>query len=656
METYFIGIVILFFGAIFTLLLKNQSLKLKFISFCAFVASCFTVSAGVKALLQGPLSHTFHFGSIFQNVSFAIDNLSAFFVIFISIMSTLAIIYSNGYLKGYIEKGKDVSAHSVFLPMLMASMLGVVTCQNAIMFLIIWELMSLSSFFLVIFEHDKKEVLNSGVKYLVYMHISVIFIILFFALLTIASGSLDFSQFQQALAQNRDLANLIFVFGFIGFGIKAGFVPFHNWLPDAHPVAPSHVSAMMSGVMIKTGIYGILRALSFCSIPKIAVIYTILFVTVITALSVIAYATVQKDIKKMLAYSSIENIGIIGIGISIYMLATYYGQTTIAMLALCGSLAHILNHSIFKNLLFLSAGSVYVKTHTKDMELLGGLIKKMPITATCFIVGGIAICALPPFNGFVSEFLIYLSFIKSLAITNIVAFIAILFAFAGLALVGTMAIVCFTKTISITFLAAPKTEYATKVQSDSPKSMTIPMSLLAIACFVLGLIPQYVFKYVLNAASLLVDTAQASVQFAFLENISKYILILVGLILVLALIRKMISKGSEIHTAWGCGYNRLTSKVQYSAASYVHPFVNIVKPLFKRTRDVKKAKGLFPSDAHYQTKVDDIEEAYVIKPLVRLDEKFLSKFEAIQNGDIQQYIRFGMAFLIVALVIAVILG
>ena len=656
MEIYFTGIAVLVLSAIVSLLTKNQKLKLKLIALGAVVASLFTVFTGVKALLGETLTCTVHFGSVFQNVSFVIDNLSAFFVIFISIMSSLALIYANGYLAPYIEKGKDVSAHCVFLPMLMASMLGVVTVQNALMFLIIWELMSLSSFFLVIFESEKKEVIKSGIKYLVYMHVSVIFIILFFAMLSINAGSLDFSSFKASLENNANLANLIFVFGFIGFGIKAGFVPFHNWLPDAHPQAPSHVSAMMSGVMIKTGIYGIIRALGFCSTPKIGVIYTILLFTVLTALYGIAYATVQKDIKKMLAYSSIENIGIIGIGISIYMLATYYGQTTIAMLALAGSFAHILNHSIFKELLFLSAGSVYVKTHTKDMEVLGGLIKKMPTTAFCFIIGGIAICALPPFNGFVSEFLIYLSFIKSLAINNIAAFIAILFAFAGLALVGTMAIVCFTKTISITFLGAERTETATKVQSDSPKSMLVPMKILATLCFVIGLFPQYVFQYVLKPVGVVMNVEYETYYVAFLSNVSKYILIFVGLIVALFIVKKLISKKPIISNTWGCGYNRLTSKVQYSAASYVHPFVNIVKPLFKRTRDVKKAKGLFPTDAHYATKVDDIEEAYVIQPLIKLDENFFSKFEIIQNGDIQQYIRFGMVFLIIALIIAVILG
>ncbi len=656
MENYFIGIAVLICSAIISLFFKNQSTKLKCVSIGAILAACATVSAATKALIVGNQECILHLGSIFQNVRFVLDNLSAFFVIFISIMSTLAIIYSNGYLTPYINKGKDVSAHCIFLAMLMASMLLVVTCQNALLFLIIWELMSLSSFFLVIFEHEKKEVINSGIKYLVYMHVSVIFIILFFVLLSTNAMSLDFMTFKEAIKDNANLANLIFIFGFIGFGIKAGFVPFHNWLPDAHPQAPSHVSAMMSGVMIKTGIYGILRTIQFTSIPKIAVIYAILILTAITALYGIAYATVQKDIKKMLAYSSIENIGIIGIGISIYMLATYFNHPIMALLGLCGSLVHILNHSIFKELLFLSAGSVYVKTHTKDMEVLGGLIKKMPMTALCFIIGGIAICALPPFNGFVSEFLIYLSFIKALAIDNFGVFIAILFAFSALALVGTMAILCFTKTISITFLGLERSEKAQSIETDNPKSMLIPMGLLGSACFVIGLFPQYIFQYALKPASVLIENPQAGETIAFLSSVSKYILILVGLILVITIVKKLISKTPQIYSTWGCGYNKLTSKVQYSAASYVSPFSSILKPLFKRNTDVRKAKGLFPKEAHYEAEFDDIEEVYVINPIIKLDEKFLSKFEKIQNGDIQQYIRVGLIFLAIALIAALILG
>ena len=652
MNFYFTGIAILIFGAIFELILKNQNKKLKSISIASILSACFIIFASINTFINGSTEHIFHFGSVFQNIKFSLDNISAFFAIIISLMSTLTIIYSNGYLTPYINKNKDVSAHCLFLLMLETSMLGVISCQNALMFLIIWELMSLSSFFLVIFENEQKDVIKSGIKYLVYMHISVVFIIAFFATLSIHSHSLDFASFLHIAKENAQLANLLFVFGFIGFGIKAGFVPFHNWLPDAHPKAPSHVSAMMSGVMIKTGIYGIIRAIEICSIPKIETIYIVLILSIITALYGISYATVQKDIKKMLAYSSIENIGIIGTGISIYLLATHFEYPTVALIALCGAFAHILNHSIFKELLFLSAGSVYIKTHTKNMEILGGLIKKMPITSICFIVGGISICALPPFNGFVSEFLIYISFIQALDINNFGVFIAILFAFASLALVGTIAILCFTKTISITFLGEPRSEKSS-VTSDNPKTMLIPMGILATSCLLLGLFPQFVFKFVLLPARIFIDYGCACKQIGFLSEVSKYLLIFLCLTIVFIAIKKAISKKQTKYPTWGCGYNKPTNKMQYSAASYINPFLNIVKPLFKRTRDVKKAKGLFPKDAHYATKVDDIEEVYIISPILKWDEKFLSKFEILQNGDIQQYIRFGLAFLAIALIVAI---
>ena len=259
MENFFIGIVALFLGGFISLLLKKQDYKLKFVSFMTFIAACFCLIDAVRVFAGDRLSDMLSFGVMFQNLVFSMDYLSAFFVVVISVMSFLAVIYSNGYLKNYILKGKNITAHCLFLPVLIASMLLVVTVQNALAFLIVWEIMSLSSFFLVIFEHEKKDVIKAGIKYLVYMHVSIIFIIVAFALFSIQTSSFNFSQFTDAFNVNPMLANLVFVLAFVGFGIKAGFFPFHNWLPDAHPAAPSHVSAMMSGVMIKTGIYGILR-------------------------------------------------------------------------------------------------------------------------------------------------------------------------------------------------------------------------------------------------------------------------------------------------------------------------------------------------------------------------------------------------------------
>ena len=224
MNFYLIGIAILILSAIFSLFIKNPTKKLKAVSIFSTIGAINIVIASIKTFLFGASEQIFNIGSVFQNVRFSLDNISAFFALIIAIMSTLAIIYSNGYLKPYIEKGKNITAHCLFLILLMASMLGVVVCQNALFFLIIWELMSLSSFFLVIFEYEQKEVINSGIKYLIYMHLSVIFIILFFAILSIQAHSLDFVYFYKFASENSQLANLIFIFGFIGFGIKAGFL------------------------------------------------------------------------------------------------------------------------------------------------------------------------------------------------------------------------------------------------------------------------------------------------------------------------------------------------------------------------------------------------------------------------------------------------
>ena len=275
----------------------------------------------------------------------------------------------------------------------------------------------------------------------------------------------------------------------MGFGIKAGFVPFHNWLPEAHPIAPSHISAIMSGVMIKTGIYGILRILMLSGGVTKFIAYFVLIIAVISALYGILYAVGQSDIKKMLAYSSIENIGIIGIGIGVGMLGLVYNHPMVAFLGFIGVHFHILNHSIFKNLLFFGAGAVYLKSHTKNMELLGGLIKKMPKTGILFLTGCIAICALPPFNGFIGEFLIYFGILKGLSINSFFNFLILIFAFAGLALVGTMALLCFTKAFSITFLGHQRSKYAENVKDESPHSIIMPMGILAVFALSVGLFP-----------------------------------------------------------------------------------------------------------------------------------------------------------------------
>ena len=662
MNNFFIGIFTLLFSG-FVAGLFGKKFKTGILSFLVAIGSVFCAIPAVKVLFSGTdLAKTFEFNALFGNVTFGIDHLSAFFILIITIMSLISVIYSNGYLKPYLDS-KNINSHLVFLPVLIASMLAVVTCQNALMFLICWEVMSLSSFFLVIFESAKKEVLKAGIKYLVFMHISVLFIIMAFALMAIKSGSFDFESFKLVLQNNKSFANIVFILAFIGFGTKAGFVPFHNWLPDAHPAVPSHVSAIMSGVMIKTGIYGIIRMIMLIGTPNKFVAYGFLVVAVISSLYGVLYAITQHDLKRLLAYHSIENIGIIGIGLGIGMLGLTYHNPLVTLLGFSGGILHILNHSIFKELLFLSAGSVYLKTHTKDIETLGGLIKAMPITAILFLIGSVAICGLPPFNGFVSEFLIYLGMFRGLEIHHFLAMLLIFLAISGLALVGTMAILCFSKAFSIMFLGMPRSEKAANVSSDCGYVMTIPMGILALFTLLIGIYPQFVFyelKLIVLSIfpSLKLDLVQVcAIPLNIMQVVAFFAIMFILFMTVLVVLKHYLLKGKVVfHDTWGCGYNRANNHMQYTASSYAGPFLSMLKPLFKKVFDIEKPKKLFPTSAHFHLQIEDIEEAYVLNPLLKFDEWFLTKFESLQSGNIQSYLKYGLIFLLVVIIASLFIG
>ena len=655
MGIYFLSLGMLLLGALLSIVV-SENWKLKVCTISSLLSTGLILLPALAVILTGAeLGQTIYMSPMVGYVDFRIDVLSAFFLTVISIMSFLGVLYVNGYMKPYLGKGMNISSHCFFLMMLIASMIMVVTVQSAMFFLIVWEIMSLSSFFLVIFEGEKKEVLKAGIKYLVYMHLSMIFIMAAFVLLDAHCGSLRFADFAASVKPGSAFANLVFLLAFIGFGIKAGFVPFHNWLPDAHPAAPSHVSGIMSGVMIKTGIYGILRFLLFIGTPSKAISYAVLAVAVVSALYGVLYAITQHDIKRLLAYHSIENIGIIGMGIGVGMLGLAYNNQFVAVLGFAGGILHVLNHSIFKELLFFAAGSAYLKTHTRNIELMGGLIKKMPYTALLFIIGSVAICGIPPFNGFVSEFLIYAGMISGIPASSMSLFIVLVLAIAALGMVGTMAMLCFTKASGIMFLGNPRGVNLDEV-SEVPRVMICPMTILAFLAFFIGMFPHYFITLVMMPVSEFVNGVGAIVPFENLFNLtsglSYYFFIFFVFVVALLIVRKVLGRGKTevVHTTWGCGYNRANNHMQYTASSYASLFISTLKPLFKRVSHIKKPKELFPKEAYYEQEIQDIEEAYIVKPLINWDEKFLTKFERIQNGNIQQYILFGLVFLILAII------
>ena len=660
MEYIILSILTLLIGAILVLFVKEKD-KLRFTSIVALISAFMAVFPTFFTFSKGAeLIKAFELSAIFGTVTCAMDTLSAFFVVIIAVMSFIGVIYANGYLKPYLNKRKNIGAHCFFLMLLIASMYAVVIARNGLFFLVVWELMSLSSFFLVLFEGEKKEVRKAAIKYLVYMHLSVILIISMFAILTNAAQSFDFAAYADALIKNPQLCSAVFILGFLGFGIKAGFVPFHNWLPDAHPAAPSHVSAIMSGVMIKTGIYGILRILILTGTPTKSLAYFVLAIGLFSVLYGVLYAITQHDVKRLLAYSSIENIGIIGVGIGLGMLGLAYNNPIMTIFGFAGGMLHVLNHSIFKELMFLTAGSAYLKTHTKNIESLGGLIKKMPCTGAMFIIGSVAICGLPPFNGFISEILIYAGMLLGVPASEINLFIVLVVSIAALALAGTMAIVCFSKASGLMFLGEARSDYAKLPQKDVELSMLLPMGVLAIMTLIFGLFPQYIVGLVLSPVSQFIKGEGILEQLlsvvGMLQNISFCLFIFLVILLIIFVIRAMAVKNSKEHTTWGCGYDRPNSHMQYTPSSYDNLFVSTLKPLFKRVSHIKKPKDLFPKEAYFELEIEDIEEAYIVEPIIKLDEKILSKFERIQNGNMQQYILFGLIFLVVAIIGLIVFG
>lgn len=649
-DIFLTGVLLIFTGGIISLFVKEK-IKAIVVSFFVFCGAIFTLIPSFTVIIkQKVISEIYTFNFPVGELKIVIDPLAAFFIILISIMSFVSAVYSIGYLKPYLKTKRTISSHFLFLSMLIASMILVVSIQNALAFLIAWEIMSISSFFLVVFENEKNEVFDAGINYLITMHISVVFLIIGFILLSISSGSsLDFESFKSFLNNNKNFANIIFIIFFIGFGIKAGFIPLHTWLPKAHPASPSNVSGMMSGLMIKIGIYGILRILLLIGNPGISLSYFVLCISLISGVFGVMYAITQHDYKKLLAYHSVENIGIIGIGIGLGMLGIAYKNNFMSVLGFFGAFLHILNHSIFKMLLFYSSGAVYQKTHTRNIDDLGGLIKTMRFTAVFFLIGTLSITGVPPFNGFISEFLIYLSMINGISTNNLVLSVIIILSIALLAFIGCMALLCFTKVFGMVFLGNARTPDAEKASEVSP-SMIIPMAVLSLFCILIGLFPAGIVMFIKPVVSLfgVESTFVFSNTVNLLTNISKNLFIFILIFFALFFIRYLLLRKKRIYKTktWDCGYQAYNPRMQYTSSSFSKSFLFLVNPLINKQYKIKKPEGLFPVEASFDSHTKDLFEKYLINPFIKLVRKFLDLFTWIQSGDTQKYILYGLIFLV----------
>ncbi|MGD9016485.1 MAG: proton-conducting transporter membrane subunit [Desulfobacterales bacterium] len=648
MTVFFAANLIIAAGGILALLTWQQFNFMKTVSVLALVSGC--LLGGIDAVTKLMHPGEFNAAVVFMKASsltFRIDPLSAFFLMAIYAISLLAALYSFHYLNNP-EKSLATAANTLFFSLLIVSMALVVTADNILAFMLSWECMSLSSFFLVIYDHQSSENRRAGFLYFVFSQVGAMFILAGFALIYNQTGSLAFS----AAILSVPLKTTVFVLCFIGFGSKAGIFPFHVWLPHAHPAAPSHISAVMSGVMIKTGIYGIVRIYSLLELHTLLPGQLVLITGMVTGILGVVYALGQHDLKRLLAYSSVENIGIILIGIGIGMIGVSTGHPMMAVLGFAGGLLHVLNHSIFKSLLFMGAGVVIQKAGTRTIDALGGLIKPMRVTGASFLIGSLAISGLPPFNGFVSEFLVYLGGFRGVAL-NQATFVMSILAIVSLAVIGGLALALFSKVMGVVFQGEPRTTAASAVD-ERGNSMRFSLVILAAACAVVGVFPRFFVVLTLQGLSALELGGDRMALEPFLQittNISLAAALFLGILILIVAFRTLAYKGKSITRSgtWGCGFTQPTVKMQYTGSSYAASILDFFKPVAPLQEDHPVIRGRFPQTTHYRSRIDDIAERHMGRVIVRPVLGLFDSLRWIQHGDIHLYIGYILAAIVALL-------
>jgi len=671
-QTFFFSSLALFLaGAILSICFNKKEATTRIISsLFAALGSLLGFLSGLYFLISGEI-YKFNLPLSFPgfNLAFNIDGLSAFFITIIGLISFLSSIYAFEYLKHYKDKYK-LNWLGFFFNIFIASLLLVSASDNMLLFLIVWELMSITSYFLVIFERNKEENIKAGFIYFLMTHIGTAFILIAFLIVYKYTGLLNFSEISLVADKIPPIAYAgIFIFSLIGFGSKAGIIPLHIWLPEAHPAAPSHVSAIMSGVMIKLGVYMMFRFyLDILPNTPLWCGVVILIVGAISALLGVLYALAEHDIKKLLAYHSIENIGIILLGLGAGMIFLSLGMKNLATIALVASLFHVLNHAIFKALLFLGAGSIISATHTGNMEKYGGLIKRMPQTALFFLIGSLAISALPPFNGFFSEWLVFQSLFAGASIGDLKLDLLFLVSAGFLVFTSALAAACFVKAYGISFLARPRSEEAEHAK-EVGAPMLLGMGILAFLTLGIGLFSGTIskllvrvslglknlsgleFKSIFNYQSLELSQGWATIS----PPIIFFGLILfIGLTFVIVYLVSYKNK-TKISRTWDCGHD-LNSRGEITATGFSRSIITIFKGVLKPTKQTSikyhdEEMRYFPKNQSINIGRDDLYQKFLYSPIKKISDWSSESAKRIQSGNINAYIAYIFIGLIALLLI-----
>lgn len=589
-----------------------------------------------------------------------IDPLSALFIIILSIAAVSVTVYARGYLAPYLDRKPPVqlSIHYFSLVAMYFSMLLVVMFRDGFGFLFSWELMTIASFLLILFDGERREVRRAAINYLILMHIGFVFLLIGFA--TLSANGLPASFDSLSLYFRTRPVIPLFVVFLVGFGMKAGVFPLHVWLPEAHPAAPSHISAFMSGVMIKMGIYGLLRVVSAIDNQLYTVGVILLAGGIVTGMWGVLLAALQNDMKKLLAYSSIENIGVILIGLGAGLMGKAGGNSLLALCGLGGALLHTVNHSFFKTLLFMGAGNVYASTHTTSIDSLGGVGKRMPVTGALFFVAVLAICAMPPLSGFVSEFLIYFGLIDALASGTSFA-VAAIFGILFLALIGGLVVLAFTKLYGVVFLGSPRTRAAAHAR-EAGRSMLLGMAMPLAGVVVVGLVPLFFLRGVFDIVGTTFGIESSGAVFRMLSGdfarLSYVLLILAALTGLLWIVRRMVIRGRPVESGptWGCGFTAPTARMQYSGESYSEGLQRISRLMTNNKGDKTISLGhdeIFPVSHNFEMQHEDRINSLFSAWWVELIRRINGWLNVLRTGKVNYYILYAILFFVLIFLLSV---
>lgn len=644
-------------SAAVSLAANRLPLVLKFLSFPLLgLSGLAAAAAGLVTLLGGTtVTARLPLGLPWLPWEVRVDPLAGLFMLLIGVVVVAVAFYGPGYVREFQHQRHPLAVLGAFTGLFVAAMQLVVIADDAFLFMVAWELMSLASYFLVAFQHENAANRRAAFLYLLMAQIGGLAILLSYGVLANFAGGFAFEAMRHTHVPLLWSA-VAFGLAFFGFGMKAGLVPLHAWLPEAHPVAPSHISALMSGVMLKVAVYGFIRV-TFDLIGTVQISWGVIVLLVgsASALLGVLYAMQQSDIKRLLAYSSIENIGIIFIALGLSLVFLGAGQPLLASLGLIAALYHALNHSLFKSLLFLGAGAVIQQTHEHSIEHMGGLLKRLPYTGLFFLVGCISIASLPPFNGFVSEWLTLQTALQGVVLHSGVLRIIIPVAAAMLALTGALAAMVFVKLYGVAFLGQPRTRHSRHARVPD-WGMRAAQALLALLCLLLGVLPNLTINLMANIPHTLHNLpAPGATAHGWLwltpvaPQVASYSAPLVLLGLALAwLLFYLITHGRRDRTVrvsrpWDCGFGPLSPRMQYTGAAFAMPIRRIFQPVWKVDERIERLtddKGLRVTGLRHQLQVGDLSWSVLYEPVGRWVLIAARRIALLQSGNIRTYLAY----------------